>query len=96
MKKLYCYVVIPALLSGLYVQAEQPLEQAISANPTLSVIARAPDFTLFDPTGEPVKLSEHQGKVVLLAFVFTTCPGVCPLISRQMAGLQTGLKREGL
>jgi protein SCO1/2 len=33
---------------------------------------------------------------VLLAFVFTTCPGVCPLISRQMSALQAGLKEAGI
>jgi protein SCO1 len=34
--------------------------------------------------------------VVLLAFIFTTCNGVCPLISQQMSLLQVGLKREQL
>lgn len=72
------------------------VEQAVSANPTLSVIARAPDFAMRDPSGEQVNLSNYRGKVVLLAFVFTTCPGVCPLISQQMAFLQGQLKREGL
>lgn len=72
------------------------VEQAVSANPTLSVIARAPDFVMRDPSGEQVNLSNYRGKVVLLAFVFTTCPGVCPLISQQMAFLQGQLKREGL
>ena len=72
------------------------VEQAVSANPTLSVIAGAPDFAMRDPSGEPVNLSNYRGKVVLLAFVFTTCPGVCPLISQQMAFLQGQLKREGL
>jgi len=68
----------------------------ISANPNLSVIARAPAFTLRDTGGKTVQLSDYQGRVVLLAFIFTTCPGVCPLISRQMAILQDGLKQEGL
>ena len=72
------------------------VEQAVSANPTLSVIARAPDFSLRDSSGEQVNLSNYRGKVVLLAFVFTTCPGVCPLISQQMAYLQRQLKSEGL
>ena len=63
---------------------------------SLSVIARAPDFTLRDPNGEPVNLSSYRGRVVLLAFVFTTCPGVCPLISQQMGVLQKALKQEGL
>lgn len=69
---------------------------AVSANPSLSVIARAPDFTLRDPTGQAVRLSDYRGRVVLLAFVFTSCPGVCPIISKQMAALQNGLKQEQL
>jgi protein SCO1/2 len=76
--------------------AESPSEPATSANPTLSVIARAPEFSLRDPSGKPVRLSDYHGRVVLLAFVFTTCPGVCPLISKQMSALQESLKHEGL
>ena len=76
--------------------ADAPGEQAVSANPSLSIIARAPAFTLRDPSGAPVRLADYQGRVVLLAFVFATCPGVCPLISKQMSALQEGLKQEGL
>lgn len=69
---------------------------AVSANPSLSVIAPAPDFTLRDTNGKTVHLSDYRGRAVLLAFIFTTCPGVCPLISQQMASLQAGLKAQGL
>ncbi|HKQ24771.1 MAG TPA: SCO family protein [Burkholderiales bacterium] len=71
-------------------------EPVVSANPNLSVIGRAPDFALRDTKGSTVRLSDYRGRVVLVAFVFTTCPGVCPLISRQMSALQTGLKEAGL
>ena len=80
----------PASLLGA---AEMP--GPVSANPTLSVIARAPAFTLKDTAGKTVRLSDYQGRVVLLAFIFTTCPSVCPLISQQMSILQDGLKKEG-
>jgi len=76
--------------------AGAPPEPAVSANPNLSVIARAPDFALRDTKGSTVRLSDYRGRVVLLAFVFTTCPGVCPLISRQMSALQAGLKEAGI
>jgi protein SCO1 len=76
--------------------AQSPSEHAVSANPSLSVIARAPEFVLSDTAGNPVRLSDYRGRVVLLAFVFTTCPGVCPLISKQMAALQDGLRQDGL
>ncbi|PWT76690.1 MAG: SCO family protein [Proteobacteria bacterium] len=71
-------------------------EPVVSANPSLAVISRAPAFSLRDPSGQTVRLSDYRGRVVLLAFVFTTCPGVCPLISQQMAYLQAHLKDEKL
>jgi protein SCO1/2 len=77
-------------------QPEPVIEPAVSANPSLSVIAKAPAFTLRDPIGRVVRLADYRGQVVLLAFVFTTCPGVCPLISKQMSALQESLKAEGL
>ncbi len=70
--------------------------RALSANPTLSVIGRAADFILRDLTDQPVKLSDYRGKVVVLAFIFTSCKSVCPLISKQMQALQDELKKGAL
>jgi protein SCO1/2 len=72
------------------------LERAISTTPSLSVIGKAPDFALQDTAGKPVSLSDYRGRTVLLAFIFTTCPGVCPLISKQMEYVQRELKAAGL
>lgn len=72
--------------------AGAPDDRALSAHPNLSVIARAPDFSLRDTQGRTVRLSDYRGQAVLLAFIFTSCPDVCPLISQQMAGLQRELK----
>jgi protein SCO1 len=85
-----------ALTSPAAMAAEAATEQAISTTPSLSVIAKAPDFTLQDIAGKPVKLSDYRGRTVLLAFIFTTCPGVCPLISKQMEYLQGKLKSVDL
>ena len=42
--------------------------------------AIAPDFTLTDgPTGDVITLSSLRGSVVLLTFLYTHCPDVCPL-----------------
>lgn len=38
----------------------------------------APDFSLIDQHGEPYRLSEQEGNVVVLFFGYTTCPDVCP------------------
>lgn len=35
---------------------------------------KAPEFTVVEPSGKQVLLSSYKGKVVALAFIFTTCP----------------------
>jgi len=39
---------------------------------------QAPDFSLSSSTGHELKISQYRGKVVLLAFGFTSCTEVCP------------------
>ena len=38
----------------------------------------APDFNLLGSQGGALKISQYRGKVVLLAFGFTSCTAVCP------------------
>jgi len=38
----------------------------------------APDFSLRGSDGTELRLSRYRGKVVILAFGFTSCPDVCP------------------
>lgn len=38
----------------------------------------AKDFLLHDQNGQPFRLSDQRGKVVLLFFGYTFCPDVCP------------------
>ena len=39
---------------------------------------QAPDFDLRSSNGDALKISHYRGKVVLLAFGFTSCTAVCP------------------
>jgi len=40
---------------------------------------QADDFTLTDQNGEPFRLSDHRGKLVMLFFGYAHCPDVCPV-----------------
>lgn len=40
----------------------------------------APPTVLKDSTGQTVDLSNYRGKAVLVTFIYTHCPDVCPLI----------------
>ena len=43
-----------------------------------------PDFTLHDQSGQKVSLQAQRGKVVLVTFLYTHCPDVCPLITQNL------------
>src|SRR5438445_1980368 len=52
----------------------------------------APDFTLTDGiTGTPITLSAQRGKIVVLAFLYTHCPDVCPLTAERFRMAQQKL-----
>jgi protein SCO1/2 len=46
----------------------------------------APAFTLTDQLGQPVSLGSYRGRVVVLAFVYSTCARVCSLLAQQIRG----------
>jgi protein SCO1/2 len=43
-----------------------------------------PDFTLTDQDGKRVRFADLRGKVVLLTFLYTHCPDICPLIAENL------------
>jgi protein SCO1/2 len=51
----------------------------------------APDFSLVDHDGEPLELADLRGRVVLLDFIFTHCPGPCPILTGTHVSLQRKL-----
>jgi protein SCO1/2 len=48
-----------------------------------------PDFTMTGQDGNPLKLSDLRGKVVVLTFIYTRCPmpDFCPLMDRKFSEL---------
>ena len=48
----------------------------------------APDFSLQDADGNPVRLADLRGKVVVLHFIYASCPDVCPLHAEKIAEIQ--------
>ena len=54
---------------------------------------RVPDFELTNQDGETVTEATWRGKIIIVDFFFTTCPGICPRLSAAMADVQE--KTEG-
>jgi protein SCO1/2 len=62
------------------------------AGAELTVAKRAPDFALRDQDGALVRLSAQRGRYVIVTFLYTHCPDVCPLIA---TNLNTALRSLG-
>jgi protein SCO1/2 len=65
---------------------------AYDAPGLLTPPAPAPDFALRNQDGKLVRLSQFRGRAVLLTFIYSHCPDVCPLI---VANLHNALARLG-
>jgi protein SCO1/2 len=60
--------------------------------PAITHPSVAPDFTLRDQRGGAVRLSAERGKVVMITFLYTHCPDLCPLTA---AHIDAALRRLG-
>jgi protein SCO1/2 len=52
-----------------------------------------PEFRLTDQNGQPFGSAELKGKIWISSFIFTSCPGPCPIISSRMAEMQKPLEK---
>ena len=56
---------------------------------------QAPDFSLSGSNGSELKLGSYRGKVVVVAFGFTSCPDVCPITLATLAQARKKLGADG-
>ena len=79
------------LASSALVLAHEAADQEEQRLPT---IGAAPDFALTSQNGAEVTLGDFRGKVVAVAFIYASCPDVCPLLTDKMARVQDALGED--
>jgi len=89
MSRIRPVIIIAALLSGLCVTSQA--DNAISALEGITV-----DFELLNSDDELVRYQEFRGKNVLLAFGFTHCAHICPMIAANMASTLKASDKEAI
>lgn len=47
-----------------------------------------PDFRFINQDSIPVTFADFEGKIMVVDFFFTTCPSICPVMTKQMTRLQ--------
>ena len=61
------------------------------ANERLPTIGQAPEFVLTNQDGKRVSLSDSNGTVRAVTFIYATCKDTCPLLTAKMALMQKKL-----
>ena len=52
------------------------------------------NFVLTDQLGHRFQWADTRGKIVVVNFIYTKCPDVCPLLSAKFASLQRSLEEQ--
>jgi protein SCO1/2 len=65
---------------------------SFDAEGLLSPVKAAPPLALRNYLGQPVNIDSYKGKAVLVTFLYTHCPDVCPLITSNLRVAQNLMK----
>ena len=55
---------------------------------------RVPDVTLQDMSGRTIRFSDYRGRVLLVDFLYTTCPTICQDLGESFAQILEATRRQ--
>src|SRR5712692_8041357 len=85
-------IAIPIVTLALLLWLRQ-LEVNALRQRTVSSYGTVPEFVLVNQDGQNFGSAQLQGKIWIADFIYTTCPGPCPMISSRMSELQKPLEK---
>ena len=85
-------VLVSLTMATLLLIASAPLASAYKGHQLSR--AEVVDFTLVDQNNENFTFSQSFSEVHVIAFIFTRCPDVCPVITQSLKLVQDGLSDE--
>jgi protein SCO1/2 len=85
-------ILIPLITLGLLLWLRQLEVQALRQR-TVSSYGSVPSFQLTNQDGQSFGSPQLAGKIWIADFIYTMCPGPCPMISSRMSDLQKPLEK---
>ncbi|PCJ98936.1 MAG: SCO family protein [Flavobacteriaceae bacterium] len=95
------FLLLSAIIISLFYNALQPKKTLLIYNPamvnselvdsTMRYIKKyhtIADFSLTNQNGKTITQKEYEDKIYVADFFFTTCPTICPIMTKNMAALQ--------
>ena len=84
MNKSYLYIFVCVLLMGI--GASWVINTANESH-DIPIIKKVPNFNFINQNGEFFSDNDLKGKITVLDFFFTNCPGPCPIMTYNMKSL---------
>lgn len=81
-------IVLTLLLAGVWIWGWMRITSQKSGE-TLPVLSSIENFSLIERNGYPVDFADLKGHIWVADFIFTSCPGPCPIMTSKMSQLQT-------
>jgi protein SCO1 len=85
-------ILIPLITLGLLLWLRSVEVGALRQRP-ISSYGTVPSFQFINQNGQAFGLAQLACKVWIADFIYTTCPGPCPMISSRMSELQKPLEK---
>jgi cytochrome oxidase Cu insertion factor (SCO1/SenC/PrrC family) len=86
-------ILIPLVTAGALFWLRQVQVNQLSNRP-LPAYGNIPKFELVNQEGQPFGSEQLTGKIWIADFIFTRCPGPCPIITTRMSELQKPLGKS--
>jgi len=86
-------ILLPLVTAALLLWLRQ-MEVRHLANRSLGQLGKIPAFELLNQEGQPFGSAQLGEKIWIADFIFTKCPGPCPIISTRMGELQRPLEKS--
>ena len=81
-------------LYGILPPSAPPSDAVATVTETLPLLGTVPEFTLTNEDGQEFGSRQLAGKVWVATFIFTRCPGTCPVQTMRMGQLQKQLAAQ--
>ena len=79
------------VVAGLIAFGYANFQKASPSAPRMDKLALVPDFQFTDQYNRPLALTDLKGKVWVTDFIFTRCPGPCPIMTGHLSELNKAL-----
>jgi protein SCO1 len=75
-------------------RSSEPSSGPVSPRQELRKMSTVPAFALTERSGKTITNHDLAGKIWVADFIYTTCPGPCPIITANMAKLQGAVAQD--